>query len=64
MSAKENLTKATTAEWYASLFGACFIAFALGVMWANYFNGYSAIILVVGIVMHAWGMYHMHQRNK
>jgi hypothetical protein len=61
---KENLTKATTGEWYASIFGACFIAFALGVLLAGYFSSFSLLIMIIGVGVHSWGMYHIHQRNK
>ncbi len=61
---KVNITKSTTSEWYCSIFGACFIAFALGVLFAGYFSSYSVFIMILGIVMHSWGMYRIHKRNK
>jgi hypothetical protein len=61
---KDNLTKAKYVEWQASLFGACFIAFGLGILLASYFSSISLIIILVGIVLHSWGMYKIHQRNK
>jgi len=61
---KDKLTKAKYIEWQASLFGACFVAFGLGVLFASYFNPYALIIILVGIVLHSWGMYKIHQRNK
>lgn len=61
---KDNLTKAKYIEWQASLFGACFIAFGLGIMLASYFSTFAFIIILVGIILHSWGMYKIQQRNK
>lgn len=61
---KEQLTKAKYTEWQASLFGACFIAFGLGVLFANFAQSFSLIIILIGIILHSWGMYKIHQRNK
>lgn len=61
---KEKLTKARYGEWQASLFGACFIALGLGVLLASYFTDFALIIILIGIIMHSWGMYKIHQRNK
>lgn len=59
-----KLTKATYGEWQASLWGACFIAFGLGVLLANYLPLTALPALGIGIVMHGLGMYRIHQRNK
>lgn len=64
MVKEEKLTKAKYIEWQASLFGACFIAFGLGVLLASYFQPFALIIILIGIIMHSWGMYKTHQRNK
>lgn len=61
---KDKLTKAKYSEWQASLFGACFIAFGLGVLFAPTFTNFSYVIILIGIVMHSWGMYKIQQRNK
>jgi hypothetical protein len=61
---KGTLTKAKYSEWQASLWGACFIAFGLGVLLAQYFRVIALVIVAVGIALHGWGMYKMHQRNK
>lgn len=60
----DKLTKAKYIEWQASLFGACFIAFGLGILFASFMGAFVYIIILIGIVMHSWGMYKMHQRNK
>lgn len=60
----ERLTKAKYGEWQASLFGASFIAFALGVWLTDWFRSWAWLILVIGIFMHSWGMYKMYHRNK
>jgi hypothetical protein len=59
-----DITKAKYSEWLGSLFGACFIAFALGVWLSDIFNGWVWPILIVGILLHSWGMYKTYQRNK
>lgn len=61
---KDKLTKAKYIEWQASLFGACFIAFGLGILLASYFVAFALLIILIGIVIHSWGMYKIHQRNK
>lgn len=61
---KDKLTKAKYIEWQASLFGACFIAFGLGILLESYFAAFALLIILIGIVMHSWGMYKIHQRNK
>jgi hypothetical protein len=60
----DSLRKATTLEWQASIFGACFIAFGLGVLAASYFRSWTLWIIVLGVISHSWGMYKIHQRNK
>ena len=61
---EEKLTKAKYGEWQASLFGACFIAFGLGTIFASYFTQFSYFLIFIGILLHSWGMYKTHQRNK
>lgn len=63
-SMKDKLRKAKYIEWQASLFGASFIAFGLGALLASYFRPYALVIILIGIIMHSWGMYEIHQRNK
>lgn len=65
MKKSENkLTRAKYIEWQASLFGACFIAFGLGALFADFFKSFTFLIIVIGIILHSWGMYKIHQRNK
>jgi hypothetical protein len=59
-----KLTKAKYGEWQASLWGACFIAFGLGILLASYLSWIAIPTMAIGIVMHGWGMYRIHQRNK
>ncbi len=60
----KNMTQAKYSEWLASLFGACLIAFALGVWLTSTFDDFAWIILIVGILLHGFGMYMTYQRNK
>jgi hypothetical protein len=64
MKSPSPLTKAKYVEWQASLWGACFIAFGLGAFLANFAAPFAAIIILLGIPLHAWGMYRIHQRNN
>ncbi len=59
----EKLTKAKYLEWQASLFGACGIAIALGVYFADFLRPYAPWLLIAGVIIHSWGMYKIHQRN-
>lgn len=61
----EKLTKAKYGEWQASLFGACFIAFGLGALLYRFFpQTLLYFVILVGIILHSWGMYRIHQRNS
>ncbi len=64
MKNMNNLTQAKYGEWLASLFGACLIAFVLGVWLANTFSAWAWLILIVGVLLHSYGMYKTYQRNK
>lgn len=61
----EKLTKARYREWQASLWGACFIAFGLGALLYRFFPQVLLyVVILVGIALHSWGMYKIHQRNN
>jgi hypothetical protein len=64
MEKKEKLTKYAYLEWQGSLWGACFIAFGLGVLLSSYFGKFAIALILVGIILHSWGMFKIHQRNK
>lgn len=64
MKNQPPLTKAKYTEWQASLWGACFIAFGLGALFTSFAAPYAAIIILIGVPLHAWGMYRIHQRNS
>ncbi len=64
MRGSGEYTKAKYSEWLSSLFGASFVAFALGVWLNDMFKGFVWIILVIGLLLHSWGMYKTYQRNK
>jgi uncharacterized membrane protein HdeD (DUF308 family) len=61
---EEKFTKAKYGEWQASLFGACGIALGLGVLLAPYLHSWALLFITVGVIMHGWGMYQIHQRNN
>lgn len=64
MHSNQKLTKAKYSEWLGSLFGACFIAFGLGVLLHRFFGSWVWLIIVVGILLHTWGMKKTYERNK
>jgi len=64
LNMKEKLTKAKYIEWQASLWGTCTIAFGLGMLLSSYLQQFVYILILIGIIMHAWGMYKIHKRNK
>jgi hypothetical protein len=61
---EEKLVSAKYGEWQASLFGACFIAFGLGVLLHRFFGVWGWLIIIVGIILHSWGMKKTYERNK
>ncbi len=56
--------KPTKIESNASLFGAAILAFGLGTLLSNYFNGYAALIIIFGALLHSLGMYKVHKKEK
>lgn len=65
MKNQSSLTKAKYVEWQASLWGACSIAFALGALLYQFFpQSLLYLVILVGIALHGWGMYKIHQRNR
>jgi hypothetical protein len=54
---------ATYGEYLASLAGACIIAFGLGVLLANVFNNFAWLLVLLGVVIHGWGMYRTHGKS-
>lgn len=58
------MMSANYSEWLASLLGACIVAFALGVLLSQYFTALLWPILVIGVLLHAWGMRKTYQRNR
>jgi hypothetical protein len=61
---EQKLTKVSYGEYQASLFGACGIALALGVFLADYLRSYAIGLLLLGIMLHGWGMYKTHKHNN
>jgi hypothetical protein len=64
MKNNSSLTTAKYGEWMASLFGACIIAFVLGVWLHEYFSPYAWIIVAIGVGLHSYGMFKMYKRNQ
>ncbi|MEW6035142.1 MAG: hypothetical protein AB1529_00885 [Candidatus Micrarchaeota archaeon] len=48
----------------ASASGAGVLGFGLGALLATYFQSYALLIILIGLMMHAWGMYRKHEAEK
>ena len=48
----EKLTKAKYIEFQAALFGACFIAFGLGIILISFFEKYALLIILLLAVLY------------
>ncbi|NJD78897.1 MAG: hypothetical protein FIB08_17695 [Candidatus Methanoperedens sp.] len=59
----EKLTEVKLAE-LASTFGAGVLGFGLGALLADYFQQYALLIILLGLMMHGWGMYKTHLQSK
>lgn len=57
------LTKAKLEE-LASTVGAGILGLGLGALLSNYFQRYAFGIILIGLIMHGWGMYMTHHQNK
>lgn len=51
----------SSVEYFASFFGAIFLAFGLGAMFAIYFEKFALIFVILGLVLHTFGMYKMYK---
>jgi UPF0716 family protein affecting phage T7 exclusion len=51
-------------EYLASIFGACFIDFALGIWLAGAIGWLATPAFVLGLAVHGWGMYKVQNRNS
>ncbi len=55
----------SNSAYYASLFGACILAFGIGLVVAKFMNdkvGYVAIL--IGAALHGWGMMKVQKENS
>ncbi|OGL24909.1 hypothetical protein A2884_02145 [Candidatus Saccharibacteria bacterium RIFCSPHIGHO2_01_FULL_48_12] len=60
-----KLIRARYSVWQASLLGACAIAFGLGILLAGYFSStFGWLVIIVGVLIHGYGMYRMYSRKK
>ncbi len=59
----EKLTKTKVAE-IASTLGAGILGFGMGALLGDYIQQYSFWIILIGLIMHGWGMYKTHQNKK
>lgn len=61
---EEKLTKAKYLEWSASLFGACAVALGLGILFSSLLTPLVPWLIILGVILHSWGMYKIHVRNN
>ena len=61
---REPLRRATLLELEASGLGAGMLGFGLGALFAHSVESYAPWILLAGLIIHGWGMYSIHPRNK
>ncbi len=64
VKSEDKLVSAKYGEWQASLFGACFVAFGLGVLLNSFIGSWAWLIIVLGVLLHSWGMTKTYSRNK
>lgn len=63
MNLDRTLTKAKLEE-LASTVGAGTLGFGLGALLSNYIRQYAFGIILIGLIMHGWGMYGTHHQKK
>jgi hypothetical protein len=56
----EKLKKATPMELEIWMLGAGILGFGLGASLAGYAQQYSPWIILLGIILHGWGMYRIY----
>jgi hypothetical protein len=61
---RDPIRRATLLELEASGLGAGMLGFGLGALFAKSVELYAPWILLAGLIIHGWGMYSIHQRNK
>jgi hypothetical protein len=59
-----KLTKASTWEYQASVFGAGFVGFGLGFVLKDSVGKYAWAALVLGVFLHGWGMCRINRRSN
>lgn len=60
---EKQYNKGTYSEWLSSLFGACMVAFGLGILLSEPMQFITWYIIIAGVILHGWGMYRMNKRN-
>lgn len=56
--------KASTAEYQASLFGSVVIGLGVGVLVASFVPTWlGAVAILLGVLVHGWGMYRIYKRS-
>lgn len=60
----EKLSAAELVQFQASMLGVGIVGMGLGLMLSKFLASYAFLIMVLGLLMHSWGMYKMHQNDK
>ena len=57
-------TNTTKLAQSASALGAGLLGFGIGSKWGNIISSYALIVVIVGAIIHIWGMYVMQMKNQ
>jgi hypothetical protein len=55
-----NMYRAKYSDYLISLTGACVVAFGLGAVVGDALGNLAWVLVVVGALVHAWGMFKSH----
>ncbi len=61
---KERMVRPSSAEYQASLYGAVIGSLGVGTVLAQYLQGFAWWLVLVGVILHGWGMYRVYRRKE
>jgi hypothetical protein len=59
-----NMYTAKYSDYLISLAGACVVAFGLGAVLGKALGNFAWVLVVIGALVHAWGMYQSHGKKS
>lgn len=60
----KRVIAASVLEYEAALFGACFLSLGAGVLFASLIGKLAVPFILLGLLLHGWGMYSIHVRRS